>query len=113
MKCGGSEIGVNFLIYKNKRTSFHSRKEVLKMFIFYFTVGITKKNSTPSERLFAPNSKPCMETICATIASPKPEPLYPALLSIVAQVLSMQKLPYGAENLADGVRFWFSIPVTE
>ncbi len=34
-------------------------------------------------------------------------------LSIVAQVLSMQKLPYGAENLADGVRFWFSIPATE
>ena len=34
-------------------------------------------------------------------------------LSIVAQILSMQKLPYGAENLADGVRFWFSIPITE
>ena len=34
-------------------------------------------------------------------------------LSIVAQILSMQKLPYGAENLADGVRFWFSIPTTE
>ena len=34
-------------------------------------------------------------------------------LSIVAQILSMQKLPYGAENLADGVRFYFSIPVTE
>ena len=34
-------------------------------------------------------------------------------LSIVAQVLSMQKLHYGAENIADGVRFWFSIPTTE
>lgn len=34
-------------------------------------------------------------------------------LSIVAQILSMQNLPYGAENLAGGVRFWFSIPVTE
>ena len=34
-------------------------------------------------------------------------------LSIVAQVLSMQKLPYGAENLADGVRFYFSIPAAE
>lgn len=32
-------------------------------------------------------------------------------LSIVAQVLSMQKLPYGAENTADGVRFYFSIPI--
>ena len=34
-------------------------------------------------------------------------------LSIVAQILSMQNLPYGAENLTDGVWFWFSIPVTE
>ena len=34
-------------------------------------------------------------------------------LSIVAQILSMQKLPYGAENQAGGVRFYFSIPVTE
>ncbi len=34
-------------------------------------------------------------------------------LSIVAQILSMQNLPYSAENRADGVRFWFSIPVTE
>lgn len=34
-------------------------------------------------------------------------------LSIVAQILSMQNLPYGAENQADGVRFWFSIPITE
>ena len=34
-------------------------------------------------------------------------------LSIVAQILSMQKLPYGAENLADGVRFYFSIPIIE
>ena len=34
-------------------------------------------------------------------------------LSIVAQILSMQKLPYGAENLADGVQFYFSIPVAE
>ena len=34
-------------------------------------------------------------------------------LSIVAQILSMQKLPYGAENLADGVRFYFSIPAAE
>ncbi len=34
-------------------------------------------------------------------------------LSIVAQILSMQDLPYGAENQADGVRFWFSIPIIE
>ena len=34
-------------------------------------------------------------------------------LSIVAQILSMQNLPYGAENQEDGVRFYFSIPVTE
>lgn len=34
-------------------------------------------------------------------------------LSIVAQILSMQNLPYGVENQADGVRFYFSIPVTE
>lgn len=34
-------------------------------------------------------------------------------LSIVAQILSMQDLPYGAENQGDGVRFYFSIPVTE
>ena len=33
-------------------------------------------------------------------------------LSIVAQILSMQNLPYGAENQMDGVRFWFSVPVT-
>lgn len=34
-------------------------------------------------------------------------------LSIVAQILSMQKLPYGAENQADGVRFYFSIPIAK
>lgn len=34
-------------------------------------------------------------------------------LSIVAQILSMQDLPYGAENQTDGVRFYFSIPVTK
>ena len=34
-------------------------------------------------------------------------------LSIVAQVLSMQNLPYGAENRTDGVQFWFSIPTIE
>ena len=34
-------------------------------------------------------------------------------LSIVAQILSMQKLPYGAGNLLDGVRFWFSVPVIQ
>lgn len=32
-------------------------------------------------------------------------------LSIVAQILSMQDSPYGVENRADGVRFWFSIPI--
>ncbi len=32
-------------------------------------------------------------------------------LSIAAQILSMQNLPYGAENLVDGVQFYFSIPV--
>ncbi len=34
-------------------------------------------------------------------------------LSIVAQILSIQDLPYGAENQTDGVQFYFSIPVTE
>jgi len=34
-------------------------------------------------------------------------------LSIVAQILSMQSLPYGAENQTDGVRFWFSIPAAK
>ncbi len=34
-------------------------------------------------------------------------------LSIVAQILTMQDLPYGAENQTDGVQFYFSIPVTE
>ena len=33
-------------------------------------------------------------------------------LSIVAQILSMQDLPYGAKNQADGVLFYFSIPIT-
>lgn len=33
-------------------------------------------------------------------------------LSITGQILSMQNLPYGAENLADGVEFWFSIPIS-
>ncbi len=31
-------------------------------------------------------------------------------LAIAAQILSMQDLEYGAENLSDGVRFFFSIP---
>lgn len=34
-------------------------------------------------------------------------------LAIVAQVLSMQKLDYGVENLADGVQFYFSIPTVK
>lgn len=34
-------------------------------------------------------------------------------LSIAAQILSMHELPYGAENLTDGVRFYFSIPMAE
>lgn len=34
-------------------------------------------------------------------------------LSIAAQVLSMHELRYGAENQTGGVRFWFSIPITE
>ena len=32
-------------------------------------------------------------------------------LAIVAQILSMQNLEYGAENVLDGVRFFFSIPI--
>lgn len=32
-------------------------------------------------------------------------------LAICAQILSMQNLEYGAENAADGVRFFFSIPI--
>lgn len=32
-------------------------------------------------------------------------------LAIAAQILSMQNLKYGAENLSDGVRFFFSIPI--
>lgn len=31
-------------------------------------------------------------------------------LAIVAQILSMQNLPYGAENQPGGVVFYFSIP---
>ena len=34
-------------------------------------------------------------------------------LSIVAQILSMQNMPYGAENQTDGVRFYFSIPAAK
>lgn len=34
-------------------------------------------------------------------------------LAIVAQILSMQRLEYGVENLADGVRFFFVIPAIE
>ena len=34
-------------------------------------------------------------------------------LAIVAQILSMQDLPYGVENRPDGVRFYFSIPIEE
>ncbi|MDE6406213.1 MAG: HAMP domain-containing histidine kinase [Lachnospiraceae bacterium] len=34
-------------------------------------------------------------------------------LAIAAQILSMQDLEYGAENEADGVRFFFTIPITE
>ena len=34
-------------------------------------------------------------------------------LAIVAQILSMQELSYGAENLADGVQFYFSIPTIQ
>lgn len=32
-------------------------------------------------------------------------------LAIAAQILSMQDLEYGAENVSDGVRFFFSVPV--
>ncbi len=32
-------------------------------------------------------------------------------LAIAAQILSMQNLEYGAENLSDGVQFFFSIPI--
>lgn len=34
-------------------------------------------------------------------------------LSIVAQILSMQNLPYGAENMDDGARFFFSITIAK
>lgn len=34
-------------------------------------------------------------------------------LAIVAQILSMQGFCYGVENLADGVLFYFSIPIVE
>lgn len=34
-------------------------------------------------------------------------------LSIAVQILSIQKLPYGAENLTDGVRFYSSILITK
>lgn len=32
-------------------------------------------------------------------------------LAIVAQILSMQNLEYGVKNLADGIEFFFSIPI--
>lgn len=34
-------------------------------------------------------------------------------LAITSQILSMQKLSYGARNLTDGVEFFFSIPTAE
>lgn len=34
-------------------------------------------------------------------------------LAIAAQILSMQNLVYGAENTADGVQFFFSIPIAK
>ncbi len=34
-------------------------------------------------------------------------------LAIVAQILSMQNLEYGAENFANGVRFFFSVPINK
>ncbi|MCB7521014.1 HAMP domain-containing histidine kinase [[Clostridium] hylemonae] len=34
-------------------------------------------------------------------------------LAIVAQILSMQNLSYGVENLSDGVQFYFSIPTVK
>ena len=34
-------------------------------------------------------------------------------LAIVAQILSMQELSYGAKNLADGVQFYFTIPIVK
>ena len=34
-------------------------------------------------------------------------------LAVVAQILSMQNLEYGVENLSDGVRFYFMIPISE
>lgn len=34
-------------------------------------------------------------------------------LAIVAQVLSMQHLPYGAENQPGGVRFYFTVPIAK
>lgn len=34
-------------------------------------------------------------------------------LAIVTQILSMQNLEYGAENLSEGVRFFFSIPIAK
>ncbi len=34
-------------------------------------------------------------------------------LAIVAQILSMQDFAYGAENVSDGVRFFFSIPIVK
>lgn len=34
-------------------------------------------------------------------------------LAIAAQILSMQELSYGAKNLADGVQFYFSIPIVK
>lgn len=34
-------------------------------------------------------------------------------LAIAAQILSMQNFAYGAENVSDGVRFFFSIPIVK
>ncbi len=34
-------------------------------------------------------------------------------LAVVSQILSMQNLAYGVENLSDGVRFYFIIPMSE
>ena len=47
----------------------------------YISIGIEKKNRTPSDKFSAPYSKSCMDKICATMARPNPEPLYFASLS--------------------------------
>ena len=66
-KCGSREIGV-------KLKALPSRWKAGKMEFYYFTMGNSKKNSTPCSTQCAPYGTLYIESTWATIASPSPEP---------------------------------------